>query len=245
VRFLIRFSRKLTAPVSHHFSFLPRHSKSTDARRLLKRILRVSVTQMDHALRVRLRIFEFTQEQGCILRASLTHAKYPVVLPSGERINHGDPILELHFWNERLTSILEGYSLVGRGVRLRFALHDSLVQLATFLATQDGMQNVKALYARFARSAGKSALVRAPFGFQIVSTDRSLAVSIHDILENVLINALCWVFGPPNQQHFVALKRIEMWFPTAEFLDLYRPIDTFASPPTSWTRQVNEPPVLQ
>jgi hypothetical protein len=227
VRFLVRVSREFGLPACHRVLLLPKHARIVDAWQFCQKILRYSITRVDRALRQRLCIFDFTQDHRCILRALLTQATSPVALPSGEWINRGDSVLGLHFWNERLTAILQGRSLFGRGACLRHSLHASLVQLATFLMRQDSEQNIIAVYARLARNAEKSSLVGTPLGFTVISKKRTARVRIHDALENILPYALCWVFRPIDQrQRLVALRRFEIWLSTKKVLSLYRPIET-------------------
>lgn len=176
----------------------------------------------DRALRNRLQIFEFTQDHSCILRASLTHAKYSIKLATGDQIRRGDLIAELHFWNERLIEVLSGQSLLCRGVRLRYSLHHSLAVLAKYLEQSNDMPRVKAIHARLARSAQKPFSRHRPFGFEFVPAPKSSIGQLHDLLENILIYALCWAFRPVHRKRRLsAVKRAEMWMSTKDLLDLY------------------------
>ncbi len=227
MRFLVRVSREFGLPACHRVLLLPKHGRIVDARQFCQKILRYYITRVDRALRQRLCIFEFTQDHRCILRASLRQATFPVALPSGEWINRGDSVLELHLWNDRLTAILQGRPLFGRGACLRDSLHASLVQLATFLMRQDSEQNIIAVHARLARNAEKSSLIGTPLGFAVISKKRTARVRSHDALENILTYALCWVCRPVDQrQRLVTLRRLEMWLSTKGFLSLYGPIET-------------------
>jgi hypothetical protein len=79
-------------------------------------ILRALVIGLDRWLRRRQGIVAFCQDPDCLLRISKATAPVTTVLSDGIRVNAGDPIIELHFWNERLPRLPEG------GVGLRWAL---------------------------------------------------------------------------------------------------------------------------
>lgn len=220
--YLVCFLRKHVSSCCRSVSSHPYQGSAFNRSQLIQSVLRKFISLIDRSLRARLRIFEFTQDQRCILRASLTYAKYSVRLSVEEQIDRGDQVLELHFWNERLISVLDGRSLLGRGVRLRRSLHESLVQLASYVVQHEDMQHARAIYARLARDASKFSSDTVPLGFKVISARRSLADRGHDMLEHVLIHALCWAFRPMDHRpQSLSLKRIELWLPVKDFLDLY------------------------
>src|ERR1700681_4445282 len=63
------------------------------------RILSGAVRQLDAALRRRQGIIEFTRDPQCILRLSAHRAEADVLLRD-RRVQRGEPIGEIHLWNE-------------------------------------------------------------------------------------------------------------------------------------------------
>src|SRR6185295_2051517 len=64
-------------------------------------VARRGVIAFDRWLRRRQGIFEFSTHPDCILLAGLKPAAADIALPDGGRVVRGQPILDLHLWNER------------------------------------------------------------------------------------------------------------------------------------------------
>ena len=65
-------------------------------------VIEAFVHQLDPMLRRAHRVQEFTQDPQCVLRVALGFSNRDLQLSDGTWIRRGDPIVELHLWNERI-----------------------------------------------------------------------------------------------------------------------------------------------
>lgn len=143
--------------------------------------LRRSIFGLDAYLRRQYGIIEFTARTDCILRVAPAVAPRALTLSDGTSIRPGDPLLDLHLWNEHVPAIPPG------GVTLRWATaaarcaRNSLRTLAA--ETRAGhTPNFVALRGclRF-----DSRLLQAPFagcGFDtVIESRRSAGAWMHDL----------------------------------------------------------------
>lgn len=163
--------------------------------------LRRSVFALDAYLRRRYCIVEFTDQADCILRIAPATAPRSLVLSDGTAITAGDPLLELHLWNEHVPTIPPG------GVTLRWAAtaarraRNSLRALA--LAAEAGAVPEFVALRGCIRFDGR--LLEAPFaacGFDtIAEPPTTLREWFHDPGENCLTGMLLWAFNPAGLGH--------------------------------------------
>lgn len=175
---------------------------------------RTAIKALDWTLRCALGIHEFSREAGCVLRYSRSHSKAMITLPSGETVQPGDPILELHFWNDRFGT--DGYPRPSVSF-LRFSLRRSLALLAEELQSDERFADFKAVHATLARLPNRLCRIRHPFGCALVIQPRSDGRRIHDFFENLLIHSLRWAFNPSRApQRALHLSRIELWISVSD-----------------------------
>lgn len=125
------------------------------------------VRGIDAYLRRRDGIFEFTDDPRCILRLSITR---------GEQ---GEPIGELHLWNEQLPA-RRG---IGWACELRRGLAHSLALLAEFVAHDAALADLHAFEAEMSLDAGYALprldAVARRFGFRVASRPWRLRDHLH------------------------------------------------------------------
>jgi hypothetical protein len=209
------------------------NSPGAYARFLANRIAvipRISIKALDRILRHILGIQEFSREPGCVLRYSRTRSRTAVALPRGELVRPGDPILELHFWNDRLSRDRKERS---SPMSLRSELRRSLALLAEQLQSNENFVDIRAVHATLARIPSRSCRIRHPFGCSLSTEPRSARWRLHDCLENLLIHWLRWAFNPRHvKQKSLRLNRIELWISVSElrarFCGVARPAITSA-----------------
>jgi hypothetical protein len=135
--------------------------KSQVEQRLLARLILV----LDHWLQRRQGIFEYTRKSNCIFRISCERLRAEVELGDGTVGRPGDPVLQLHLWNEQIPAIAaEGPSLAW-GRQFDRCFTQSLCELARFLAGDPNFLDVAIIRANV--SVGTKA--------QSVSLDRILS----------------------------------------------------------------------
>ena len=180
---------------------------------------RRSVFVLDAYLRRHYGIFEFTDKADCILRVARATAPRNLVLSDGTAIRAGDPLLELHLWNEHVPTIPPS------GVTLRWAAmaarraRNSLRTLAA-AADADTLPEFVALRGCL-RFDGR--LLATPFsgcGFDtIAEPPASPGEWLHGIGESCLTGMLLWAFNPAGLGHArLTRARRYVWMSRARLL---------------------------
>ncbi|HVH75010.1 MAG TPA: hypothetical protein VM755_08835 [Stellaceae bacterium] len=189
------------------------------------------IRTLDAALRRILDIREFTARSDCVLRISLGRADRDMRLADGTRLSRGDPIADLHLWNEQLPA--PAGSTLARSNMLRRRMLTSLGELARYLDAEPAMAGVAAVRGRIlCLEAGQMEVMRhlaaaAGFEFVDIGSGGSLGRKLHDFLENFLIWALAWTFNPSAARgKGLRQPRCELWISHAAFVARYarRPV---------------------
>lgn len=210
------------------FSSFPQESgdrrRRSDSRRrtLLRRLGLFLVTCVDRFLRHHLHICEFTERTDCVLRISKSLSRSAVTLLDGSEIRRGDPLLELHLWNEHLSSSEQHHPTLAWGHHLLRRLHLSLTLLANYVEQEEQGVDIRAVHARFATCLHRPERAIRQLGFSIISPRRSFGRIAHDFFENFLIYGLMWAFRPCGLKlKAEGLKRMELWISKADLQKVY------------------------
>jgi len=156
-----------------------------------------AVLAVDRSLRRANGIFEYCDDGDCILRISVIPADSRILLPDGTEVLPEDPIVDLHFWNERLVDLARVRSSLGWGAAFRRRLRSSLRQLADYVDSHEELNGAKACRAKGAFFRDRR-LRRAAchHGFVPAVPRESVAAHVHEFLEIFLVYGLTWVFNP-------------------------------------------------
>jgi hypothetical protein len=200
-----------------------RPRKSSDrGRSRLRRSGLLTVACVDQLLRCYLQIHEFTDQADCVLRISKSHASSHETLSDGVEIAPGDPVLELHLWNEHLDVVGRDCPVFTWGVELLKRLRFSLMLLADHVEMNEEWASAKAVHARFATCLRRPDRGFRHLGFTVTSPDRSLGRRAHDFFEAFLVHGLIWAFRPcATRRHPKNLKRMELWLSISSLRRLY------------------------
>ena len=184
-----------------------------------------AMRRVDAIMRRRLDIVEFTDDPNCLFRISRRVQPATVVLPSGASVAAGQPVIEVHLWNDRMPAIPpEGSTTAwaasfGRGLQYSFAL------LANHVARDPACKDIAAITALpvFPGRLGPDGLTRLcrHLGWEVLPQPerrRGLAVW----LDNILIWLLIRVFNREGSRgRGLSHGRIEVWMTRARLLDRY------------------------
>ena len=103
-----------------------------------------AVRALDSLLRRANHVFEFSQHPDCVLRLSLGVGDRDLILSDGTHVHRGDPIGELHLWNERIPRMpRDGPDLAWALLFLR-RFSRSLAELAAYVQAEPRFQEVQA-----------------------------------------------------------------------------------------------------
>lgn len=122
----------------------PRRRRRSAAEVMLCPIVRL----IDAYLRRCYHVLEYTDDPGCILRIAITAARQQCTLDGGIVIAPGDPLIELHLWNEHLPRMRAAGPDIGWASLVNRELSHSLALLADYLRAHPALTQAKALHGR-------------------------------------------------------------------------------------------------
>lgn len=174
------------------------------------------------------RVQEFTQDDECILRISLTTDETDVQLSDGTKVRAGDRICELHLWNEHIPSMPVDGPDLRWAVRFHRLAVKSLRSLAAYMET-DGLQDIVALGGQMAflekDDSPVLASVASQLGFDVVNLTAQAGRwgRFTHFWENVFSWALMWTYNPGSLRgkRFLRLQRYRLWMSRRSLLERY------------------------
>jgi hypothetical protein len=167
-------------------------------------------------LRQASRIRPLSDNPECILRISLGKARGDLSLSDGAKVHAGDPLVEIHLWNERL-SLLEGSTApLAWGVALLRDFRSSLRLLATRLHDDPDSREVVAVRGgfSFATDIEQPRRMFKTLGFDLVLVDRPrLRIWRPAFWDSLFASWLMWAFNPAglHGKRLKDLTRLEIW----------------------------------
>jgi hypothetical protein len=174
-------------------------------------------------------MLEFTADPDCILRVAPARADTGMTLSDGVVVARGDPILELHFWNERLPQASASQGL-GWGGRFGRRLRRSFGALAAVIDTDPRLAHAVAIRGRLAFAGARNREETRRWGhwFGLETPAREapppLGRRVHDAAEDFWLLALAYAFNPgclPARQ--LSRRRDDLWMSRASLKARYGP----------------------
>ena len=158
-----------------------------------------AVFGLDRWLRRRQGVYEFTDSPVCLFRINRGEAEHTFTLGDGSRIRRGDPILNLHLWNEQMPPMPADGPTLAWARQAHRAVDISLWELAHWLPRQADLDDIMALRAdmRLGTVAQTQQLVRiaAHYGFESTAF-QAASGSLRQFGENILMYLLVLASNP-------------------------------------------------
>jgi ceramide glucosyltransferase len=155
---------------------------------------------VDVLLRRHYRIFEFSQNEECLLRLSVIKNERDVILADGTTVCRGDVIGELHLWNEHVPPV------PGEGPSLAWALSfqrrmiRSLRELAACIQAEPRLREIKAFRGENS-FGGRQGQLQATdlikrWGFELVPKAQPIGIrqGFADFFQRLYMLGLVWAF---------------------------------------------------
>lgn len=162
-------------------------------------LLEHAVFGLDRWLRRRQGIYEYSSDPVCLFRINRAEAEESLTLSDGTRVRLGDPILNLHLWNEHIRPMPLRGATLGWGRQMHRALEVSLSELACWLAHEPDLGDITAVRAdmRIATARQSQQLTRivARYGFESAAWQTD-TVSLRQFGENILMYLLVLAANP-------------------------------------------------
>jgi hypothetical protein len=196
-----------------------------------------SVSWCDAILRACYGVYEFTDDPTCVFRIGLSKTRTPLSLRDGTRIEAGDLVGTLHFWNEHLPRYTGDGPSFAWARAMRDQVAGSLGALAGYVESEGAWSEVQAFRAEAALSSRRRTQLHRViqrYGFEEVASDRSLLRRAHDFGDDFLLWGLARAFNPAALPRLPFLRdHRELWISRSSLLrnyDLRRPRRSGAAP---------------
>ena len=191
-------------------------------------MLRKLIRGIDACLRRGIGIVEFEQGEDALVRIGLGRAEREIQLSDATRLQPGDLLLELHFWNEHVMTLPSAGPTLRWAVSTRRQVTRSLHRLAVHLQRAPDLREVKALRIRPAFAGRNLARnlnwIVAKHGFEIAtnSAEQTAASGAYRWLDSLWLWLLTWAFNPRSLRgRRFRRQRQEFWMSRARFIALY------------------------
>lgn len=163
----------------------------------------------------------FNDDPNCLLRIARGTASHDVLLSDGVAVHAGDPIIALHFWNERMPRFGPSGPDFAWARLFRHRVLFSLHALACHLKKNDEWDDARAIFGcvTFGSRARRwqIRLAAARFGFELVPGEPPNG--LHQRGEDILIWGFVRAFNPAAlHRHSLWRDRTELWISRARLL---------------------------
>jgi hypothetical protein len=169
-----------------------------------------AILELDHWLRRRQGVYEYTSDRNCIFRIQRLRARSELMFADGTHIRQGDPLLQLHLWNEQLPVIGSEGPSVAWGRRIGHGIRLSLDELARHIRSEPALREIVAVYCEMrlgAREQGEQlARMAARYGFESPTMEHTGTNPLKRFAENIM-GLLLVLATNPMAARFSVLRR--------------------------------------
>ena len=212
------------------------------------------VVLIDVIQRKLLGIVEFSSDPDCLARIALSVSRAETRLPDGTLVRKGEPVVEIHLWNEKVPQIPPAGPDAAWAMAFRRKVIKSLRELASYVEREPSMAGVRVFHGgtSFARRAGLTRDLTAGdlasrLGFFVVRPAVSgaggtagfadgaraphgigrLFIRFRDFWENLYYLALVWAFNPQSlaTKSLGRLERVDLYMTRQTLLDRYGSVE--------------------
>lgn len=192
-----------------------------------RRLASMLIGLLDCTLRRRLGIRQYSDRDDCLFRIRIIRSTENVALADGTRVHCGDPLVELHFWNEHAPAFAGSQpDLRWARVLYQRAVH-SLEDLAACLEKEPSMARVQAILGtRPVADAADRMRWSGPLqrlGFEIIDLPQpDFWQRWHRRGEDLLVWALIWSVNPESLRGKGLIRgRLRCWMSRGALLERY------------------------
>ncbi len=197
---------------------------------LVARLARWFILGIDTVQRRRHHVYEFDKEPQCMLRISRCQSHEERVLSDGATVRRGDPIIEFHYWNERVPLMGPAGPDLAWGLRFYRSACRSLEDLARYLCCTPGFDDIVALRGETAYASSEGLeryrifFRRMGFDFVVLPPTAGLE-KVALFFMNLYVWIIIWVLNPASLRGrmLVRAQRSEMWISRSALLNRYGP----------------------
>jgi len=195
---------------------------------MLHRLARGAIRRLDVWVRRGYRVYEFSSHPDCILRLALGRSEREVTLADGTHVVAGEPVGDLHLWNERLPPMPPG----GPDLRWAVAMHRGMVRslrlLAAYMESDPAWANIRAWRGETAFNprweARPDSELLERLGLELLPAEPAGPLKrFTDFWQNLYTWWLTWTFNPASlrSKRFWRLERRQLWISREALLSRY------------------------
>jgi hypothetical protein len=194
---------------------------------MVRSLLGHGIRAIDWILRRAYKVRPFCDDRACILRISPGRVRRALRLSDGASLRPGDPLVNIHLWNERLDDLgLDVPAAWGAVTLHRFRF--SLGRLAALLTDGGEWREVVAVCGELSFVTGleKARRFFEPLGFDLFLVDQpGLKIWRPAFWDNLFASWLMWTFNPASLRgkRLGQLVRVEVWMSRDTLLRKYAP----------------------
>jgi hypothetical protein len=195
----------------------------------LEHLGRLLVHALDTLLRARGGVHVFSADPRCILRLANGRAGQGLLLAGGTAIAPGEPVIEMHLWNERLPVMPAGGADLAWAKEFLQRFTVSLRLLNAYLAAHSELNGARVLHGETGflttrtLDEGASLLVHLGFEVRRPRTGASPWKRFAEFWQNLYSWWLLWTYNPAScrGKTLRSLERCELWMSRATLARRY------------------------
>lgn len=183
------------------------------------------IRRLDAFLRGAYGVFEFSENQDCILRLQVAKISHPLSF-SEDTIPTGAEVLVLHVWNEHMPPMPPGGADLAWTKKTFQAFLKSLGEAADYVKSKPAMKEVRAVggitILLFSGDRASGARFMERLGFAVMPYSNPLG-RFGEFWENFYSWMLMWTYNPGSVRYrpVMGFRRAEFWMPVEEFVWKY------------------------
>lgn len=160
---------------------------------------------------------EFTAKRTCLFRIAVRRATHEITLSCGRTVRRGQPVVELHLWNEHFLRIPPDGPNLAWAKLMRRRFRDSLSDLANHLDGCEALDEAVAVCGcggiAYEGNGGKIVHFMQKFGFEVFPCPKpSPAGRIIDFFCDLWVFFLVFAFNPRSAHaDLLFRRRYELW----------------------------------
>jgi ceramide glucosyltransferase len=192
-------------------------------------LLERGIRSLDVLLRRVHHVYEFSNDEECLLRLAISVSDRDLTLSDGTRVRQGERIGEIHLWNEHIPLMPKDGPDLAWGLTFQRRARRSLRELAAYIQSEPQFQGIQAFRGETSFASRDLMELMAGmaerWGFEVVNPDHSDGFwqRFADFWRNVYVVGLIWAFNPGSlkSKNLWGLKRGQLWISRGVLINNY------------------------
>ena len=156
----------------------------------------------DTRMRQHLGVTEYSAHPACLFRLEIAQAHRRLTLADGTRLEPGQRVARLHFWNEHIPPVPTGGTTIRWARQAQRSISLSLQELAHYLSSRPDLCDISVVCgdvpSATREQCGQIKYIMAHYGFETIMETKHLpfAERLHRLGENILISLTVFAQNP-------------------------------------------------